>query len=79
MLIMRDFRCSKCDSIMEELVDSDISEIECRCGGVATKELSTPTIQLEGISGAFPGAADHWAKIREDRKIKLEKKKERNI
>jgi hypothetical protein len=31
------------------------------------RDISTPTVSLEGITGAFPGAHDKWARIREQK------------
>ena len=36
------------------------------CGGRAVQQMGMPTVRLEGITGAFPGAHHKWAQIRED-------------
>jgi len=67
MRTIRDFLCSDCGTVTEKLVNTDIRTIKCNeCGGDAVEQLSMPTVRLEGITGAFPGAADRWARIRED-------------
>lgn len=67
MRTIRDFLCSTCGQVSEKLVDSDFHNIECpECQGDAVEMMSMPTVRLEGISGAFPGAHDRWARIRED-------------
>lgn len=59
------FKCDYCDRISEELVEMEIREAVCTCGELARRMVSTPGIRLEGISGDFPTAHDHWANIRE--------------
>jgi DNA-directed RNA polymerase subunit RPC12/RpoP len=67
MRLMNDFCCGNCGVITEALVDSEYKTIECpECGHNATVLQAMPTVRLEGITGAFPGAADRWARIRED-------------
>lgn len=67
MRTIRDFLCGTCGQVSEKLVDSDYHTIECpECHGDAVEQLSMPTVRLEGITGSFPGAADRWARIRED-------------
>lgn len=67
MRTIRDFLCGTCGKVSEKLVDSDYHTIECpECHGDAIEQMSMPTVRLEGITGAFPGAADRWARIRED-------------
>jgi len=56
-----EFECDQC-GIFEELVEYT-KEHDCpSCGKVAYKIISTPSIQLEGVSGSFPGAALSWEK-----------------
>jgi len=75
MRTMRDFLCGHCGVLTERLTDTAYRCIECpECHGDAIEQLSTPTVKLEGITGAFPDAADRWARIREDNaKIKRAK------
>jgi len=67
MKILIDFQCPECKATFEKLVNTHLHSIECECGGLANKIISMPTIKLDGISGDFPSASDHWAKIREER------------
>lgn len=68
MRTMRDFLCSHCGQVTEKLVDNDFKTIECpECQGDAVEQLSMPTVRLEGITGAFPGASERWARIREEK------------
>ncbi len=64
MRMLKDFKCPDCGKVSEVFTAADY--ILCECGGTAQKQISLPTIKLEGISGAFPGAHDRWARIRED-------------
>lgn len=67
MRILNDFCCGECGTITEKLVDSEFRTIECpECGGNAVMLQAMPRVALEGITGAFPGAADRWARIREE-------------
>lgn len=61
-----DFRCSLCDAVYEDMASyEERSKEHPGCGGVATRLISAPRIQLEGITGDFPGAAIKWAKDHE--------------
>jgi hypothetical protein len=64
---LRDFVCGHCGTTTEKLVDTDFHNIECpECQGDAVQIMGMPTVRLEGITGSFPGAAEKWARIRED-------------
>lgn len=74
MRLLNDYRCQSCHEITERFIDSDVTEIECECGGMARKIIGLPTIVLEGISGDFPGAHSKWANVREqNRKVKTKR------
>jgi hypothetical protein len=61
-----DFQCAK-EHITEHLVDSEVTVVECpHCRNDASRLISTPRIKLEGITGAFPTAADQWARKHEE-------------
>lgn len=65
MRVLNDFVCISCGHSEEKLTDVD--QVMCpECGGDATRMMGAPTVRLEGITGAFPGAHHRWAKIRED-------------
>jgi len=67
MRTLRDFRCENCGELVEKLVDTNMRVIDCpECDGECLEQLSMPTVKLEGLSGAFPGAYNKWAQIRED-------------
>ena len=54
-----EFECEQC-GIFEELTEYT-NKHDCPiCGKVAYKIISTPSIQLEGWSGSFPGATLSW-------------------
>ena len=60
------FQCAK-GHITEHLVDSEVTVVECpHCHNDATRLISTPRIKLAGITGAFPTAADQWARKHEE-------------
>lgn len=63
---LKDFQCPHCEAIYERFVSEEVTEMMCECGNFAYPMIGTPTIQLEGITGSFPGAYSRWAKIRED-------------
>jgi DNA-directed RNA polymerase subunit RPC12/RpoP len=68
MRLLRDFLCEHCGTEKERYIDSDTSQVVCdECGNTAVRLIGMPRVALEGITGSFPGAADRWAKIREDR------------
>ncbi len=66
MKILRDFKCPDCLTVYERFLDASVTQVPCACGEAAIREISMPTVSLEGISGDFPGAHARWAKIRED-------------
>lgn len=67
MRVMNDFCCGGCGAVTEKLIDIEVKTIECpECGDNATLLKAMPTVRLEGVTGQFPGAADRWARIRED-------------
>lgn len=61
-----DFLCDDCSEVTEKLVDANKREIECSCGGCAKRQISMPTVKLDGTDPSFPGEYDRWARIRED-------------
>jgi hypothetical protein len=67
MKIIRDFKCKSCEKVIERFIDAEVIEITCECGCEANKVIGLPTIKLEGITGAFPGAYHKWADDREKR------------
>ena len=67
MRILNDFICGHCGTVTEKLVDSEYRTIECpECQGDAVLLQAMPTVRLEGVTGDFPGAAERWARIREE-------------
>jgi len=68
-----EFKCQECKEIFDRYVEYT-QHSECPlCGGNADKIISAPRIDLEGYSGAFPGAADAWVRKRKQ-KLAQEKK-----
>ena len=72
-----EFMCAE-GHVSEHLIDDSLRTASCKeCGDNAIRILSTPRISLEGITGAFPGAADKWVKQRAE-KLKQEQKRASN-
>jgi hypothetical protein len=69
---MFEFACSDYH-VTERLIDESVRSIPCECGKDAIRIVSSPTVKLEGITGAFPGAYDRWERVRAE-KLKQEKK-----
>lgn len=60
--------------VSEALVSPDTRETYCKeCGKSAVRIISAPTVSLEGITGAFPGAYDAWERKRKE-KLAVERK-----
>jgi hypothetical protein len=71
---LRDFECDNCGESEERYIDSVITSYRCQCGGLKQRLIGMPKIDLEGITGAFPGAHAKWARVREENaRIKAEK------
>ncbi len=74
---MYEYKCSKCNHIDEHLVklDDRMQYQECSiCGNKSNFKISTPSINLDGISGDFPSASDKWVKLKQS-KAKAERKR----
>jgi hypothetical protein len=67
-----DFRCAA-GHVTEHFVDSGIEEVQCHCGSMGKRQIAAPRAQLEGITGAFPGAADAWERRRASHMAKEQK------
>lgn len=62
-----EFVCSK-GHLTEKYIDDETRAISCPlCGEQSVRLISTPRINLEGFTGAFPGAADKWLRIRAEK------------
>jgi hypothetical protein len=52
----------------ERLIDETLRTTTCStCGQTAIRMVAAPRIALEGITGAFPGAADKWVRVRAEK------------
>lgn len=58
-----DFQCTTCHSHFDKYTEYCTSTSCPTCGNLADKIISAPRIQLEGITGAFPGAAAKWERM----------------
>lgn len=68
-----EFACSD-THVTDRFVDESVYTVTCECGKDAKRIVSAPRINLEGITGAFPGAYDKWERVRAER-LKVERKK----
>ena len=67
MIRVFDFRCPH-GHTTERFVDDDCRVVTCMlygCTEYAHRLVAAPRAHLEGITGAFPSAADKWEKNRE--------------
>lgn len=67
MRTLRDFKCGTCDKTFERLIDNNLEQVTCECGGLAQRIIGMPTVHLDGTDPGFPGAYDKWARTREQR------------
>ena len=73
MLRVFDYLCP--NGHRTEMFTSEVSETtECMCGEKALRQMSTPRVFLEGVTGDFPGAAMKWDKKHAEQ-LKVEKKR----
>ena len=73
---MFEFKCED-NHITEALVDDTVRELSCRaCGKQATRIVSSVRSNLEGITGAFPGAYDSWERKRSEKMAQERKRSE---
>lgn len=66
MIRVFDFRCNA-GHVSEHFIGHETS-VQCPepgCDQLAHRQLAAPRAKLEGITGAFPGAADKWERNRE--------------
>lgn len=66
MKCLRDFKCFDCGEVQERLLDDSITQVGCKCGGVAKRLMGMPRVSLDGTDPGFPGAYDRWARVREE-------------
>lgn len=73
---MFEFLCAD-GHVTEQLKDDSVRLSTCRkCGLNADRIISTPSVKLEGITGAFPGAYQKWERVRAERLAQEKKKAE---
>lgn len=71
---MFDFQCEE-GHTHEAFVDSEVRNKSClECGKDAVRLVSGPQVQLEGITGAFPGAYYAWNRKRAEKYAQERKK-----
>jgi hypothetical protein len=60
-----DFLCLN-GHVSESFEESQTRVVSCpECGQLALRQVASPRAKLEGITGAFPSAADNWERTRE--------------
>jgi len=69
---MYEFVCV-CGQRTEKLVGYETTEVQCGCGGTASRVISAPKFNLEGWSGHFPSAHGRF-EHRHIEKLKAERK-----
>lgn len=61
MKVLFSFQCRDCKETFDKLTEYTQVSTCPLCGSDADKLISAPRIDLEGVSGSFPGAAIAWA------------------
>jgi hypothetical protein len=75
MIRVFDFTCSN-GHTTEHFTSHTQEEIKCPvCSSPAFKQISSPSVKLEGWSGSFPGAAMKWEK---NRRAKMAQERKQN-
>lgn len=70
---MYEFKCSE-EHLTERFVDYETTIVDCECGKVANRIISSPRISLDGTDPIYVSAYDRWAK-RHEEKTKQEVKR----
>jgi len=74
MIRVFDFLCPS-GHLQERFTSVETETIDCQvCGTNAFRQLSTPRVKLEGITGDFPGAAMKWEKKHREQLAKEQKR-----
>ena len=69
-----EFRCAN-KHVSEHYIDESLRVASCKeCNEEAIRIISTPRVSLEGITGAFPGAADKWVRNRAEKQKQEQKR-----
>lgn len=61
------FYCKSCDETQEIYTEYTQQHICPSCGGVTVKQITAPSIKLEGVTGSFPGAYHSWERKRAEK------------
>ena len=74
MIRVFDFLCPS-GHLQEQFTSVETETIDCEvCGTKAFRQLSTPRVKLEGVTGDFPGAAMKWEKKHQEQLAKEQKR-----
>jgi len=64
---MFEFLCDDAH-LTERLVSDDVRTVKCSaCDKEAHRIVSSPTVKLEGFTGAFPDAYARWERVRAEK------------
>lgn len=73
MIRVFDFLCPD-GHAQERFISVEAETVSCNvCGKTALRQLSTPRVKLEGVTGSFPGAAMKWEKKHREQLAKEQK------
>lgn len=74
MIRVFDFLCPN-GHIQERFISVEAETVDCNvCGNTAFRQLSTPQVKLEGVTGNFPGAAMKWERKHREQLAKEQKR-----
>lgn len=74
MIRVFDFLCPD-GHAQERFISVEAETVDCNvCGKTAFRQISTPRVKLEGITGDFPGAAMKWEKKHREQLAKEQKR-----
>ena len=76
MILIFDFRCAG-GHVSEHFVEAGTCAVQCpECDQLALRQVAAPRAKLEGITGAFPSAADKWVRDRQSHMAREQHNKE---
>lgn len=74
MIRVFDFLCPE-GHLQERFISVETETVSCHvCGNQASRQLSTPQVKLEGVTGNFPGAAMKWERKHREQLAKEQKR-----
>ena len=74
MIRVFDFLCPN-GHMQERFISVEAETVSCNvCDNKAFRQLSTPQVKLEGVTGNFPGAAMKWERKHREQLAKEQKR-----